>query len=71
MPSALIENARAYLGVAKCYASRGKVPSWRLRTTRKRSSTSDPQKERHYDKLYKEGGPGIHESFHLMHELVV
>ena len=51
------ENARAYLGVAKCYASRGKVQLAIENYTKAIKYEHDPQKKNDImNKLYKEGG---------------
>ena len=51
------ENARAYLGVAKCYASRGKVQLAIENYTKAIKYEQDPQKKNDImNKLYKEGG---------------
>ena len=51
------ENARAYLGVAKCYASRGTVQLAIENYTKAIKYEHDPQKKNDImNKLYKEGG---------------
>jgi Tfp pilus assembly protein PilF len=51
------QNARAYLGVAKCYASRGKVQLAIENYTKAIKYEQDPQKKNEImNNLYKEGG---------------